>query len=594
MEKRTIRTGLVGALSEDFDGLQEALTANLKKRFRMICERPGYRYDDEVPLSLTYKQLAGSFIVKITGMGMVLFRDYDIYTPEDGLETISTGITIDPDDIMYVMVRRVRTESAPGTYNAGYPVDGGKDTLETVTATIAIEDELLNDDDNYPLYKIQRIGDTIEIDADYRNNYNIVLISELPQNAEALAVSNLQAELVRVADAQEELSVSQQQKDNQSKNTLSTRLNSLRSGTMLVISWDAVDYDIGIWGYDVQIHSGAVEFMQFVPAVPGLTTRELYIQVPENKEHAISIRSISRNPSREHSEWANVTVPIPLGYSMVSPSIESAYIVTQFPTVVKIVPSLYSGQAALMHVKMTVQEGGLTSVIDYEEICYSGVWGPVNLPLPPTGTVQFRIKAVHEDSTSSVWSDPTVSFSPNTPILPGEGTPEVLTFCVPVDGEIIDPTGLTTPGTISRHLLRFVPPASDEVYQITGASFRSFGTALNILGAKWEEYYDLIFKIRLSGQGDGSTLVTAVIDQDWVGSVNDAIWGWAANQSPSGPGAYTYFVESELSDPITLIPGSLYELFVETVFDASSCHIITHGVLTLFLTKSSYQGGPSE
>jgi hypothetical protein len=580
MEKRTIRSGLVGAITDDFEGLQKALGANVKKRFRMICERPGYRYDDEARLYFSAYKIPGllnQFTITIEDMGMVLFRDYDIYTPEGGFENILVDITIDDGDFMYVMVRRIRTLSEPGTYNAGYPTDPGVDTLETVTATIAIEDDLKNDADNYPLYKIQRVGDSVNFVEDYRSNYNLLLISELPQNVEDMAIVNLQATLLHISNIQDETNAPEGRNKGVSlpKNLRSTRLNSIRSGTVAAISWDTVDEDSSVWGYDIRILSGEVDFMEFIPAIPGLTERKVYFPVPEKCAHDIFVRSISRNPLREQGEWSNIIIPyicaIPL-----APTIESTSEVTQFPTVIRVVPSYPDPeQITIMHVKIHVQDGGLQENINYEEICYSGVWGPVNVPLPPTGQTTICVKVILEDGTDSPWSIPSESYESNIPALPGYAFSKELTLCLPVDADF---DGISETNDV-RYMLNFYPPETENFYQIFKVAFRDMGSSYS--KGSTPPINDIFFK--LNGGGVSGKLLLTITGND----AKNYFFGLTTPQQPNtgypGRSENHRFME-ELSVPITLSAENLYELYIESDPPPAARPIVC-GEFTLYLEE---------
>lgn len=567
---------MVGSTTDDFEGLQEALKSNIKKRFRMICERPGYRYDDEAKLKFSaFKiQVPDRFTVKIEDMGMVLFRDYDIYTPEGGFETISTDITIGDGIFMYVMVRRIRTLSEPGTYNAGYPTEPGTDTLETVTATIAIEDDLKNDADNYPLYKIVRDGGSIDIAEDYRLDYRLLLISELPQNVEDMAIINLQAELVHISDIQDEMAAPGGSKGTiRPRNLHSTRLNSLRSGTVAAISWDAVDSDRSVWGYDIRILSGEVNFWEFIPAIPGLAERKVYIPVPEKCTHNISVRSISRNPLREQGAWSDTDLTYTYGIP-VAPTIGSTEVVTRFPTVVRVVPNYPdSDQIAIMHVKISVQNGGISGDTSYEEICYSGAWGPVNIPLPPTGQIVFYVKVILKDGTDSPWSSPSTDYESYDPVLPGYAAPKALTLCFPIDADF---GGIDITNDV-RYLLNFYPPETESLYQISKVAFRDMGSSYS--KGSTPPINEILFK--LNGGGNSEKLLLTITSDE----AKKYFYGMANPQQPNEvyPGRdENHRFSEELSTPITLSPENLYELYIESDPPSGARPIIC-GELTLYL-----------
>lgn len=432
MKKRIIRSGLVASLKDDFEGASSSFEDNLKRRMRMLCSRPGPRYDPDATLDLSTAIVAPDrWMFRLVNVGFVVFEDYDFWCPDD-LTTLTSAITFTALGDYYVSIVKNVESSTPGDFMPGYPEDTDTYTHEEVTAALSVSADYSRGAESIPLYKVSYDGSSITVLEDYRQDVCMVPNSDIYISPGELVITGLTASVKDLSVLQQEQDQVEGQAASFYNNLLSHPRNSVRNGSIINIEWSTVERDVIVWAYHVKVvpYSGtspdiSKAFHTMVLAQPGQYTSSFSMPVVRGMKYQIGVRAISSSLNRILGPWAvvnpgaTVLVPRPKPSAMVLTARSdnpASYLWTP--------PETEPEDLESVCIKRT--SNGISDIV------YEGGFCPVVLEATPVYSSFFSVRMKYMDGTMSPWSD-SVLVAGNSGSSYGGSTPQHMTIMIPVD-----------------------------------------------------------------------------------------------------------------------------------------------------------------
>lgn len=418
MEKRIIRTGLVGSLKSDFEAAGGSFEANLKKRLRMLCVRPGPRYDEESKLSLTPPTLVGSsYLFSVSSVGLVVFPGFDFYCP-DSFEDLTAQISSPAEPgYWYVMLHKVVTDSAPGEFMPGYPEDDDDYTMRTISVELVVTDHYERGENYVPLYKVYYDGSSWDSEyTDYRNDVCLLLSSDTNISVDDLEVTGLSVVVEDISTLQDIEAVYNEMEEATAIypfNTMSHNTNALRNPSLMKITWDAVDRDQSVWCYEIRV----APYVNGEPNIPhavydivmanqGQYTRSYSLQAIKSQNYSISVRAVSSSLARVVGNWTTVMREVTVSSSSSSlliPTTLTLEALGNFPKTYSLEAFYYDLDSIdAMAVRRTVTPSWGNA---FKDIVHYGHNKQIVVTVPPYSTCTFAVKALMKDGTDTAWSE---------------------------------------------------------------------------------------------------------------------------------------------------------------------------------------------
>lgn len=436
MKKRIVRTGLVGNLKDDFAGAGNAFETNLKRRMRMLCSRPGPRYDPEAKLELTMTEaVAGTWRFRLEDVGVVIYDDYDFWCPET-LETLEHLITLPPQGLHYVILRKLVTDSEIGVFMPGYPEDGDAFTEQNVSVELDVVQEYERGPHAIPIYCVSFDGVSFTIEEDYRSDVCLILNSDIALTESDMEIQSISAVAKDVADLQQELEPESQGSGIaiSSFNLQSHPRNSLRKGSYLDISWPTIERDLIVWAYHVRVtpYAGTSPdvnkaFHTMVLGQPGQYTASYQHPIVRGQRYQVSVRALSSSLARIIGPWKDISAG------------QYSEIMSALPKPTTPVLAEYGiNPRTYLWSPIEDQPVDLESVCfkrvwqDHEEIVYEGGYRPVILEAAPISNSTFYMRYKYKNSTYSPWSDPVTVIGTSGGVS-GSASSQHLSLVIPVD-----------------------------------------------------------------------------------------------------------------------------------------------------------------
>lgn len=586
MKKRIVRTGLVGSIKDDFEGAGSAFETNLKRRMRMLCSRPGPRYDPEAKLDLVIEERApGTWRFKLTHVGVVVFDDYDFWCPET-LVTLSHIITVPPQGLHYVIIRKVVTDSVAGTFMPGYPDESDSYTEQEVSVRVDVAQEYERGPDSIPVYCVSFDGVSFTIEEDYRTDVCLILNSDISLTESDMTIESLSVAVQDLADLQAVLEPEAEGSGVllSSFNLQSHPRNPLRNASFLDITWPTVERDMVVWAYHVKItpYAGATldinkAFHTMVLGQPGQYYASYQHPIVRGIKYNVAIRALSSSLARIIGPWKEA---IGGAYVDIAPVLPKPP--TPVLTAYGINPRTY------LWTPVSDEPVGLESVCfkrvwrGNEEIVYEGGYRPVVLEASPLDPSVFYIKYKYKNNTLSPWSDG-VSVLGTDGGVEGSSSSQHLTLVIPVDALMTKDMheGQGTETAIAKVGTIKIPknsPSGSVVGKITEARIHMLG-----LGNVGDHKSACPLSMELLMNQSG--VVTSLMQWDKDDPGGDVFDMPTFSTSPTNP-AYTASFEKPGLE-VLVTPGEKVDIYFafEADFDWVSGHLLC-GILMLEMQAS--------
>ena len=590
MKKRIVRTGLVGSIKDDFEGAGSAFETNLKRRMRMLCSRPGPRYDPEAKLDLSIiNKVPGAGIWKfdLSDVGVVVFDDYDFWCPET-LVTLSHIITVPPQGLHYVIIRKVVTDSVAGTFMPGYPDESDSYTEQEVSVRVDVAQEYERGPNAIPVYCVSFNGTSFTIEEDYRPDVCLILNSDISLTENDMTIESLSVAVQDLADLQVVLEPEAEGSGVllSSFNLQSHPRNPLRNASFLDITWPTVERDMVVWAYHVKItpYAGATldinkAFHTMVLGQPGQYYASYQHPIVRGIKYNVAIRALSSSLARIIGPWKEA-----IGGTYV----DIAFVLPKPPT--PVLTAYGINPRTYLWTPVGDEPAGLESVCfkrvwrNNEEIVYEGGYRPVILEAAPLDPCVFYIKYKYKNNTTSPWSDG-VSVLGTDGGVEGSSSSQHLTLVIPVDALMtrkmhVDQTGgsdfaVAKVGTIK------IPknsPSNSMLGRITEARIHMLG--LGNVGAP-QTPCPLSMELLMNQSGVVSSLMR------WEKFVSGDAFEMPSFGVVATDPAYTASFEKTGLDVIAT-PGETVEIYISFESDGSygtSGHLLC-GILMLEMQAS--------
>ncbi|MFA5375994.1 MAG: hypothetical protein WC455_09645 [Dehalococcoidia bacterium] len=588
MKKRIVRTGLVGSLKDDFEGAGAAFETNLKRRMRMLCSRPGPRYDPEAKLDLSIiNKVPGAGIWKfdLSDVGVVVFDDYDFWCPET-LVTLSHLITVPPQGLHYVIIRKVVTDSVAGTFMPGYPDESDSYTEQEVSVRVDVAQKYERGPDAIPVYCVSFDGTAFTIEEDYRTDVCLILNSDISLTESDMTIESVSVSVQDLSDLQVAL---QPEAEGggvllSSFNLESHPRNPLRNASFLDIIWPTVERDMVVWAYHVKItpYAGATldvnkAFHTMVLGQPGQYYASYQHPIIRGTKYNVAIRALSSSLARVIGPWKETIGGIYVDVSPVLPKPPTPVL-----TVYGINPRTY------LWTPIGDEPAGLESVCfkrvwrNNEEIVYEGGYRSVVLEAAPLDPSVFYIKYKYKNNTLSPWSDG-VSVLGTDGGVEGSSSSQHLTLVIPVDALMTESMHLDQgEPTIAKIGTIKIPknsPSGSLVGKITEARIHMLG--LGNVGVS-QTPCPLSMELMMNQSG----VVTSLMQWDKDDHGGDVFDMPTFSTSPTNPAYTASFEKTGLEVIVT--PGETVEIYISFESDdsyGSSGHLLC-GILMLEMQAS--------
>lgn len=522
MEKRIIRTGLVGSLQSDFESAGESFEANLKKRLRMLCVRPGPRYDDKTQLYFEdTKQISESvFQFAVSDVGLVVFPGFDFHCP-DANQYLTDTVTVTEAGYWYILLHKVETNSDAGEFMPGYPENDDDYTMRTITVELVVTDHYERGADYIPLYKVYYDGESWSEVDDYRDDVCLLLSSDTNIVVGDLEITGLTSVIEDIADIQDAEAIYSEMEEVASFypfNTLSHKTNALRNPSIMTVTWDAIDMDQTVWCYEIRVApyvSGSPDYAHamydVVMANKGESTRSYTLQVIKTRHYSISVRAVSASLARIVGNWTTIEhgseAPISL-YTPATPALEA---IGNYPKTYTLIPSYYApDDVDAMAVRRTVNPSWGAA---FKDIVHYGQYGPVIVTVPPYSNCTFATRMLLKNGQVTDWSAASTSISTEGPPA---ATPRSKQFSFPMN---IKFTTSYYNDPIGRFL---VPDLGDTAVKLVRVTLHAWGMArqkANVL-----EGIDIFLR-----QVGGPEYTIFEIDDDYIPSIDNVTSFYGAN-----------------------------------------------------------------
>ncbi len=491
MIKYKVTDGLVSAISDDIDGIQNAVYQNIIDRLGIVIKKPGIKGSSIYSFELAWSYVGTDvFEVTCSNIGPVIFGDYIYIT--DASDALSVQATFAVSETKHIYLKRtlVYTNDQEDNFKPGHPVDENGDPPASgynIESEYVLELGLgaLPDSQVIILGTITRDGDEATISSLLHKRAlmleDFALMRENTQRIQNLNVESIFQDNIIVARALSDTGV----------NRTPSRVNMTSNKLYLGLSWDFLEdtfaYQTRLQILNAQGYPVLKPSFSIIPQIKGEESIKTCFEVIEGVKYQVAVRSLSSNPNHDPGSWTTQEVyagapdlsgnnPIPAPELSVV-SIHGAASVSSVPHLVRIsaTPSESSPEPYFVQIfKMPTPLQG-NSIADDAKLIYEGNAPFFLYNIPEKEICYFAARTVCPGGLCSSTICVEDSYEGNTIESPARE----------IDIQIPIAIEKTYGDSFPFRLFSFYPPT--EGYALTKLKFFSAGSVLFASGSgdKW-------------------------------------------------------------------------------------------------------------
>ena len=312
---RTYRAedGLVSAIADDINEIQNAVYQNITDRLGIIVKNHGLKGSDAEDFSLAFHYVGiNVFQITCSNIGPVIFGDYVCIAGGDEVLSVDSTFATGQTKVLYVKKSLLYSNDQEDNFLPGHPVD--EDEIPPASGYNIESEHILelgiSSSSTLPTEQIVIIATATRINRD-----EIVFIDNRRSNSLAfndfgLVQPNYEEIIgLQATPLLQDYIISSRSDQNEEVDKTPSHVNKSSNKVYAQVTWKPCDntfmYQVRLQAIDDEGKKKGMPFFEIIPHIEGVELIETVIEVIEGLRYNVSIRSLSSLLNQDPGPWAS-------------------------------------------------------------------------------------------------------------------------------------------------------------------------------------------------------------------------------------------------------------------------------------------------